>query len=560
VVKEFWQTLRVVLGVRGSIDEPGKIRQYPPQMRLNFPSWIVLLCFVPAVHAQLTETKPTTRPMSLDDCIRLALERNLSIQIGDRVALGSTADLDVRSGGRIGLEEQRLTLARRYSYYDPGFEMSFGQNYNNQPGSTDPTTGIARPGRERWTEEFGSGIAGKLPTGADYRFGVGMTRLSGGRSRDIDTNSPTFGRVFDDPFQYSSDIGISVTQPFLRDFWIDRGRVDIKLAKITLKRSEWDFRLLVMDIVQRVAAAYYDFLAARDQIKVREKALELAEQLVAENKKKVQVGTLAPLDERQAEAQAATAKSDLTTAIFTAQQAENMLKGLITHEFKDIQPVGIEPTEKLVAVYQQLSLAESWRTGLEKRPDYLLEKQDLENRQISLQFYRNQLFPRLDLNATYGRNGLGVTTSDSLETIDNNRFPRYGASITLSFPLSFRNERNLYKVAKLEQQAAILSLKRREDEVLNEIDIAVKEVASRYQTTQSTRQARIFAEEALDAEQKKLENGKSTSFQVLQFQRDLTSASSAEIQAIADYNKALHLFYFREGTTLERNKITLELK
>jgi outer membrane protein TolC len=147
-----------------------------------------------------------------------------------------------------------------------------------------------------------------------------------------------------------------------------------------------------------------------------------------------------------------------------------------------------------------------------------------------------------------------------LETIDNNRFPRYGASITLSFPLSFRNERNLYKVAKLEMQAAILSLKRREDEVLNEIDIAVKEVASRYQTTQSTRQARIFAEEALDAEQKKLENGKSTSFQVLQFQRDLTSASSAEIQAIADYNKALHLFYFREGTTLERNKITLELK
>jgi outer membrane protein TolC len=96
--------------------------------------------------------------------------------------------------------------------------------------------------------------------------------------------------------------------------------------------------------------------------------------------------------------------------------------------------------------------------------------------------------------------------------------------------------------------------------VLQEIDIAVKEVISRYQTIESARQARIFAEEALDAEQKKLENGNSTSFNVLQFQRDLTTASSAEIKALADYNKALHLLYFREGTTLEKNKILLELR
>jgi outer membrane protein TolC len=96
--------------------------------------------------------------------------------------------------------------------------------------------------------------------------------------------------------------------------------------------------------------------------------------------------------------------------------------------------------------------------------------------------------------------------------------------------------------------------------VLQEVDIAVKEVVSRYQTIESRRQARIFAEEALDAEQKKLENGKSTSFNVLQFQRDLTTASSDEIKALSDYNKALHQFYFREGTTLERNKITLELR
>ena len=152
------------------------------------------------------------------------------------------------------------------------------------------------------------------------------------------------------------------------------------------------------------------------------------------------------------------------------------------------------------------------------------------------------------------------STGDSLESIGDNHFPTYGGFVVLTVPLTRKSERANYKNAGVAQQAAILSLKRKEDSILQEIDIAVKEVISRYQTIESTRQARIFAEESLAAEQQKLENGKSTSFHVVQFQRDLTTASSNEIKALAAYNKALHQFYFREGSTLERNKIMLELK
>src|SRR6185503_20154140 len=136
----------------------------------------------------------------------------------------------------------------------------------------------------------------------------------------------------------------------------------------------------------------------------------------------------------------------------------------------------------------------------------------------------------------------------------------YGGFLVFSVPLVRKSERANYSSAKVGEQASVLNLKRKEDSVLQEIDIAVKEVISRYQTIESARQARIFAEEALDAEQKKLENGQSTSFNVLQFQRDLTTRSSAEIAALASYNKALHQLYFREGSTLERNKIVLELR
>lgn len=526
-------------------------------MRLNTLSWVVPFCAALSVGAQMPTNGPT-RQMSLNDCIRMTLERNISIQIGDRVALGDTADLDVRSGGRLGLEDARLRLDDAYAYYDPVLAGRAGQSFETRSGGTDPATGLPTRVEEQWTENFALGLAGRLPTGAEYDLSSGLTRLSGGTHTELDPFG--FPLTVSDPWEYRARAGITVTQPLLKNFWTDSGRVNIKLRKHEIRRSEWSFRLLVMDIVKRVADAYYDLLAARDLIKARQKALELAQQLVAENKKKVEVGTLAPLDERQAEARASTAKSDLTAAIFASQQAENLLKALLTSEFSGIQPTAIEPTERLVAVFQALNLAESWRTGLEQRPDYLLAKQDLENRDIALAFRKNQLYPQLDVQGTYGRTGLGGSTSDSLDSIDNNQFPNWGGAIILSFPLSSKSERSAYKSAKLAKQAAILSLKRVEDSILQEIDIAIKAVRSAYDATESRRQARIYAEEALAAEQKKLENGKSTSFQVLELQRDLTDAAAAEIEALSNYNKALHNLYFREGTTLERNKVTLELK
>jgi len=114
-----------------------------------------------------------------------------------------------------------------------------------------------------------------------------------------------------DKFEYRGDTAITVTQPVLKNSWIDAGRLIIKLSKKDLKLTELGFQSLVMDILRRVAVTYYDLLAARDQVKVQLKAQELAQQLLAENKKKVEVGTMAPLDEKQAESQAAKAKADV---------------------------------------------------------------------------------------------------------------------------------------------------------------------------------------------------------------------------------------------------------
>ena len=127
-------------------------------------------------------------------------------------------------------------------------------------------------------------------------------------------------------------------------------------------------------------------------------------------------------------------------------------------------------------------------------------------------------------------------------------------------PLSNLGPRNQMKSGKVSLKQLLLQLKQLEQNVMVQIDNAVKQAQSSYEGVQATRQARIYAEAALDAEQKKYAVGKSTTFTVLQLQKNLTTARSQEIRALADYNEAIANLAAKEGATLERNGLKLEIK
>lgn len=517
---------------------------------------------VPVIGQDAAAPATTKMSLSLDDCIRMALKNSLTLRVGDRVSIGETADLDVRSVGSAGVEASRLAAAGALGYYDPVFTAGAGQSFEERIGRINPSISAdPLPGGERWNEDFWMGFKGVLPTGTRYEIGSALNRLSG---TTIEANPfpapPDTLPPENLPWQYSSQVEISVIQPVLRDFWIDAGRLNIKLRRKDLKISEHHLELLTMDVLQRVALAYFDLIAAKDQVKTQEKAVEFAAQLVEEYKKKIEVGTLPELAGRESEAQEASARASLSAARFTVEETENLLKGLITHDYSKVQSLSIDPSDKLVPTYQSLSLPDAWRNGIENRPDYLADKEFVERSKIELQYRKNQLYPALDLRATYGRNGLAESTKGSLDDIADHRYPYWGGSVVLSFPLTLKADRSEYKRAKVVQKAAIDALKRREDVILQEIDTAVKKVRSAYEQTESTRAARKFAEDALDVEKKRFDAGNATSFIVLRLQRDLTAARAAEISAAANYNKALHELYFREGTTLQRNKVQLDVQ
>jgi outer membrane protein len=504
-------------------------------MRLINLNWAVFFCLTSSLTAQqpsATNQSPV-REITLEQCVRQALEHNFSIQIQ-------------MTGPRIA----QYDLQSSYALYEPTFDVEARRDYRQIEGSF--AGGQVYLPTEETDESIRSGLKGEAPSGLKYSVGFDVIHRN--------NQGGTFaGRTQRD--DYDTDVGISLSQPLLRDFWTSPDRAQIKINRGNLKISEQLLHLRMMEVVRDVQVAYYELLAAQDEVKVREKALELAQQLFQENRKRVQAGVLAPLDEKQAESEVAIAKANLIVARRLVDFQANVLKNLITDNYQGWHAVTLQPTEKLLAVPEAYDRSTSWMNALSKRPDFNQARLQVENQGIRVELGHNQLFPSLNLLLGYGRSGFDTNDmGSSFSDISHENDPHYFVGTVLSVPLGNRLERNRYRSAKETMKQLQLQLQQLHQAIIVQVDDAIRLADANFQQIPARREARLFAEAALDAEQKKLENGKSTSFVVLQLQSDLTTARSVEIRALAEYNKALAQLYYSEGTILERRNISVEFR
>lgn len=481
----------------------------------------------------------TNRPITLQECVEMALKKNLELRIE-----------------RINPQYALFNLGAARAGYEPILSLS-GEHDHNESGSRLLSGGFSVPGAETDTDAFSGGLAGLTPWGMNYDL-HGSANKQSGTSFSFDTNTMTsFGLPFNNS---QSAVQLDVSQPLLKNFWYDGTRLSIDVAKNRIKYSELNLKAKIIDIVTRVELAYYDLEFAHETVKVQQKGLELAERLLAENKKRVEVGALAPLDEKQSEAEVAQRQSDLITAQRNLEVLENNLKQLLHDNFASWSSERVEPSDTLSTDRQLFNLQDSWTKGLSLRPEYLQATLDVEQQGYQLKYDKNQLFPQLDIFGTYGYNGSGAEFSDSLDQVQQRDLPFYAYGGRLVIPLGNGAARNRYRSSKAGREQTLLALKKMEQDIMIGIDNAIKLAMSNYERIEATRKAREYAEAALSAEQKKLENGKSTSFVVLSLQRDLTAARSDEISAVVQYNRSLALVAQAEGTTLERRKIDLNVK
>lgn len=483
---------------------------------------------IPATYTNALTTytnAPATNTveLSLSDCIQMTLEHNLELQID-------------RFNPQIAL----YALRSAYGAYDPSFFMS-GQHSHSEGGRTVIGTNVFA-GRVSDDNSFNSSVGGLSPWGTTYTV-----------RGSADDNYGNFSEVS------SSGASLSLMQPLLKNFWIDSPRLVIRVDKNRLKYSELGLKLQIMTTITSLEQAYYNLIYNREYLVVQQQAVELAEALVNQNEKRLQVGALAPLDLAAAQAQAAQSRSAVIAAKSQLATQERALKLYITDKISEWADVPIQPSGTLDAVYQTFDRQKSWKLALTEHPQMLQAKLDVERAGIQLKYDRNQLFPELDVFATYGFNGVGKEFSGSLYDLSQRDLNAYTFGGRISIPLGNIAARNSYKMDKAALQQLVLTVKTVERNLMIAVDNDIGTLQADYDQVLATRAQRMYEEQALDAEQKKLQNGKSTTYQVLLVQRDLTTARGNEIQALATYNKDLALLSLDEGSTLDRLHINLDV-
>ncbi|MGA2604719.1 MAG: TolC family protein [Verrucomicrobiia bacterium] len=472
-----------------------------------------------------------TRSLTLRECIERALENNLEIRF-QRITP------TIQTWGVMGAQ----------GVYDPTLSGGVNNLGTTTWLSKQDAMGLGQ-GTNSYTDKIrqwqaNAGLSGKLPTGATYDFSAfGLHE---------------WGNTFTN--ETSGDTGVTLTQPLLKNFGFGVNAATIRIARENRTIAIQNFVQFVMSTISGVANAYYELVYAIENHKSAVETRELARELLEQNRIQERVGTMSPLDVIQAEAGVAESEQNVITTARAIKDNENTLKRLICQQVSEFGSATLVPVDYPPVEMVALDVAASTRRALETRPDYQSAYHALESQNITVQFNRNQLWPEIDLTGTYGLNGLGHNFDSFSDNLSSGRSPYWNVGVVLSVPLGNRQARANYHMAKLDADQALLSLKSLEQNVIVAVDDAVGHVETNLKSVEAARAATRLAQESLDAEQKKLLAGTSTTFLVLQAQTQLATTRSAQIRAEADYHESLVALDLAEGTILAKNNIVLDEK
>ncbi len=486
------------------------------------------------------------QPMTLRDIVEGTLRNNLTIAVEEY-------------NSRIQREEITVEEAA----FDPNVDIDLSmQERTNQVSSA-----FAAPNKSRNLDHnWDLSITQDIITGGDYELSFTNNRNK--------TNSSFAGL---NP-QYSSELNFTLTQPLLKNFGIDNTKRNIYIASNDLSISNFDFKERVIDTISESENLYWDLVFSIEDLKVKEKSLERARDLEKRVRAQVDVGTMAPLEILQAQAEVASREQDLLAAEDLIQDNDDSLKNFLNRDFdtpegrKRIFPA--DPPEFLPG--EKIDLQNWIKKALKKRPDYLSKKTELKNKDILVKYNQNQIYPSIDFVGSLGLNGIsgnavpitqfgsgtarspfGGGYEETFANLFSTKFFLWEVGVQFSYPLGNRAAKSRLTQSRLEVAQTLLDIKDLEKTIIVDVREAVRQIETDNKRVQAARVARKFAEEKLSAEEKKFEVGLSTSFNVLEFQEDLAEEQSNEIKAIIDYNKSKVNLRQVTGTTLEKHNIKL---
>ena len=462
-------------------------------------------------------------PLTLDDAIRLALQKNPALKVSAFAPQIARANVLTAAGA-----------------FDPS--LNFQRTYSDSETPGAPTPLLRRPLTQ--TDDYRLSLDGLTPWGLTYSLGATAENQRG-----------TFNRF---TASYATFGGLSVTQPLLRGFGFGATLAGLRIARADRGISDWQHRQTVIDTVTSVVLVYNSLALARENLRIAQLSRDLAAQLVDQNEKRNRIGSLSDADVTQARARAATREESILFTERAAQDTENQLRQLIG---ETAFPVGAAPLELQPlppAAPVAVDAATDLKTALEQRPDFQAARLGLTRRRTSSALAQNQLMPRLDFVGSYGYGGLDRDFSASRGQVRDQDARAYTAGLVVSLPLTFAEGRGRARAAKLGLRQSEADLTR----LAQDIAVAVAAAAGQIQTTRqrvaATRTAFELAQQALDSEEKRFRAGTSRTLDVLQLQEQLAAVESSHVRALADERRAVAAYERELGVTLTRRALVIE--
>lgn len=502
---------------------------FPPHSRCRMFLCLLAAACLPLLPAHAGTDAPVSSPgvlrLTLDSAIRMALAKNFSIE----------AEL---YGPNIAREVVRSELGR----FDPNFEIGLDRGEDTQreifiDGQRLESSSITT------VDNLRAGLNGLTPLGTTYDFGLSTQRRTG-----------TFNTFGED---YRTQAGLGLRQPLLRGFGTDVNMAQVRIARNNVLVSEWQLRLRIIDIITQVVYVYNDLHLAQENLVVAERSRELALKLVEENSQRVEIGTMTPLDMTTARAEAASREEAVILAQRSIRDNENFLKQLVTSDMERMLSISVEIVPPRT-IFFSADVIRGVREALELRPDYQQALIDLRSRGITLNFLKNQKLPRFDLTGSLSLLGFDNDIGTSAARVFDRDQTAWSAGAIFSVPLGNRTATGNFNASRLRMAQALVNLDRLEQQIIIDVDNASGQIVTSRERMESTAVASRLARESVDAGEKRLLAGATTTFEVLGLQRRLAESEFAEVRARADYNKAYAEYLRQTGATLRDLGIKVE--
>jgi len=472
------------------------------------------------------QAKPPVTPgvpvkeLTLDDAIQIALEKNLDLQVAKMNPL---------------IQDYNLVQAR--AAYKPTLTGTFNQNHASSQ-STNRLDGVVSLNISQ-AQQYNLGLNQRMQW---YGGQLGLS-FNNGRSYTNSSNS-TFNP------SYNSNLRVNYTQPLLANFKIDNQRNALKTNVIQRQMSDVALQSTIENTKSSVRNAYWALRQAIERIEIQRLSLLLAQQVVADNKVKVEIGTMAPIDQTTAEVQEAQSEQALLNAQVQWTTAELALKRLIVGgPDDDLYKSTLNPTTSPGFELQNVDIASAIQNATAQRTDIVQQRQNLDVSNLNLEVSKDATKPQLDLTGSYQLAGTGGLSSnqqgnyfDALFALGTLNTPTWTVGLNFNYPIGMAAARASYARAEIQRNQAVEGIKVTELQIATEVTnagLAVQNSWLQFQAAQKSRQA---AEKNAAAEQTRFDVGMSNPYNVATALNNLTNARLGELQAIVNYVNAVAEF------------------